>query len=78
VPRIAVDGDTVWTEWDMSGTRRDRAAFLMRGVCIFGVTEGRLAWVRFYLEPVEETSGDVDAHTGRVVSTAAHTAEARS
>jgi ketosteroid isomerase-like protein len=78
LPRIAVDGDTVWTEWDMSGTRRDGAAFLMRGVCIFGVTEGRLAWVRFYLEPVEETSGDVDAHTGRVVGTAAHTAEARS
>jgi SnoaL-like domain len=32
VLRIAVDGDTVWTEWEMSGTRRDGAAFLMRGV----------------------------------------------
>ncbi len=71
VPRTAVDGDTVWAEWDMSGTRRDGAAFLMRGVAIFGVTEGRLAWVRFYLEPVEETSGDVDAHARRVVGTAA-------
>ncbi len=49
----------------------------MRGVCIFGVTEGRLAWVRFYLEPVEQTSGDVDAHTSHVVGTA-HIAEARS
>jgi hypothetical protein len=39
----------------------------MRGVSIFGVAEGRLAWVRFYLEPVEETSGDVNAHTRRVV-----------
>jgi ketosteroid isomerase-like protein len=77
LPRIAVDGGTVWTEWDMSGTRRDGAAFLMRGVCIFGVTEGRLAWVRFYLEPVEQTSGDVDAHTSHVVGTA-HIAEARS
>jgi len=71
LPRTAVDGDTVWTEWDISGTRSDGAAFLMRGVSIFGVSEGRLAWVRFYLEPVEETSGDVDAFTMRVVGTAA-------
>lgn len=70
VPRTAVDGDTVWSEWDMSGTRRDGAAFLMRGVAIFGVTEGRLARVRFYLEPVEETSGDVNAHARRVAGTA--------
>jgi ketosteroid isomerase-like protein len=71
VPRIAVDGDTVWTEWDMSGTRRDGTAFLTRGVAIFGVAGGLLAWVRFYLEPVEETSGDVNAHTRRVVGTTA-------
>ncbi len=75
VPRIAVDGDTVWTEWDMSGTRRDGAAFLMRGVSIFGVAGGRLAWVRFYLEPVEATSGDVNEHTRRVVGTATAAAD---
>jgi ketosteroid isomerase-like protein len=69
LPRIAVDGDTVWTEWDMSGSRRDGAAFAMRGVAILGVTQGRLAWVRFYLEPVEEASGDVDAFTSRVAGT---------
>lgn len=69
LPRMAVDGDTVWTEWDMAGTRSDGAAFLMRGVSIFGVADGRLAWVRFYLEPVEETSGDVNANTRRVVGT---------
>ena len=67
LPRMTVDGDTVWTEWDISGTRGDGAAFLMRGVSIFGVADGRLAWVRFYLEPVEETSGDVDVHTRRVL-----------
>jgi ketosteroid isomerase-like protein len=71
LPRMAVDGDTVWTEWEMSGTREDGAAFLMRGVSIFGVAEGRLAWVRFYLEPVEEASGDVDANTRRVVGATA-------
>ena len=71
LPRMVVDGDTVWTEWDMSGTRRDGGAHLTRGVSIFGVSQGRLAWVRFYLEPVEESSGDVDAHTRRVAGTGA-------
>ena len=71
LPRMVVDGDTVWAEWDLSGTRRDGAAHLLRGVSIFGVAEGRLAWVRFYLEPVEEASGDVNAHTRRVVGTTA-------
>jgi hypothetical protein len=76
LPRMVVDGDTVWTEWDMAGTRRDGAAFLMRGVSIFGVAEDRLAWVRFYLEPVEETSGDVDANTRRVVGSGAASSDA--
>ena len=78
LPRMTVDGDTVWTEWDLTGTRQDGAAFLMRGVSIFGVADGRLAWVRFYLEPVEEASGDVDAHTRRVVGADADTAGTRS
>jgi ketosteroid isomerase-like protein len=76
LPRMVVDGDTVWAEWDLSGTRRDGAAHLMRGVSIFGVAEGRLAWVRFYLEPVEETSGDVDTFTHQTVGTNAANADA--
>ena len=31
VLRSAVAGDTVWSEWEMSGTRRDGTAHLMRG-----------------------------------------------
>jgi len=69
LPRTAVDGDTIWTEWDLSDTRGDGAAFLMRGVVIFGVTGAAITSARFYLEPVEQTSGDVDAHTRRVVGT---------
>jgi ketosteroid isomerase-like protein len=69
LPRMTVEGDTVWTEWDIAGTRTDGAAFLLRGVVIFGVTDGAISSARFYLEPVEETSGDVDAHTRRVVGT---------
>jgi ketosteroid isomerase-like protein len=71
LPRMTVEGDTVWTEWDISGTRGDGAAFLMRGVVIFGVTDASITSARFYLEPVEQTSGDVDAHTNRVVGTTA-------
>jgi hypothetical protein len=74
------DGDTVWTEWDISGTRGDGASFLMRGVVIFSVTNAAITSARFYLEPVEEASGDVNAHTHRVVGTTAtaHVEEARS
>jgi ketosteroid isomerase-like protein len=76
VPRSAVDGGTLWTEWDMSGTRPDGTAFLMRGVVIFGITDQAITSARFYLEPVEETSGDVDAHTRRLVGTATNPKEA--
>ena len=67
VPCSAVDGDTLWTEWELAGTRTDRGAFLMRGVVIFRVADATIASARFYLEPVEEDSGDVNAQTQRVV-----------
>ena len=53
VDHIVVDGNDVWSEWEMHGTRRDGSAHLMRGVIIFGVHDGRAAWARFYLEPVD-------------------------
>ncbi len=56
----AVDGDTVWSEWEMRGTRRDGAAHLMRGVIVFGVVAGRAAWARLYLEPVHHGGGGVE------------------
>jgi len=60
VLRCAVDGDTVWTEWEHRGTRPDGSSHLMRGVVIFGVDDGLAAWARFYLEPVQEDAGSVD------------------
>ena len=67
VPDIAVRvlataaaGDAVWTEWELTGTRRDGGAHLMRGVIVFTVRDGRAAAARFYLEPVETTSDDAD------------------
>ena len=61
IVRQVVQGDTVWLEWEMSGTRRDGGRHLMRGVSIFGDVNGQFAWVRFYLEPVEQGGADVDA-----------------
>jgi len=61
VTAIAVDEATAWTEWEMSGTRRDGSPHLMRGVVIFGTAGGRATWARFYLEPVDNSSGDVNA-----------------
>lgn len=69
VLRRAESEDRVWTEWDISGTRsQDGGPFLMRGVVIFGISGDVIASARFYLEPAEEASGDVDAHTRRVVT----------
>ena len=59
VLRCAVDGDSVWSEWEHRGTRRDGSRHVMRGVVIFGVVDDRAAWARFYLEPVEENAGGV-------------------
>lgn len=67
VPRYSLDGDRLWTEWEMSGTRPDGAALLMRGVVMFVIGADTIRSARFYLEPVEDGSGDVDAHTRRVV-----------
>jgi ketosteroid isomerase-like protein len=59
--RAAVAGDLVWTEWEMSGQRRDGQAHLIRGVVIFAVAGGRATSARFYLEPVDLSDGDVNA-----------------
>ena len=60
VVRCAFDGDTAWTEWEMTGTRRDGTAHLMRGVIVFGAGDGVAHWARFYLEPVVDDAGTVD------------------
>jgi limonene-1,2-epoxide hydrolase len=61
VLRSAATGATVWSEWEMSGTRRDGAEHLMRGVVIFEVADGRATAARFYLEPVDRSSSDVNS-----------------
>ena len=61
VTALSEDGGTAWTEWQMSGTRGDGTRHLMRGVIIFTVLDDRIKAARFYLEPVETSTGDVNA-----------------
>ena len=69
VVRSAVNGSTIWTEWDMRGTRRDGSAHHMCGVIVFGVSEDLARWARFYLEPVDTASAGINeavrAHVGQ-------------
>ncbi len=65
-----VDGGTVWSEWLMSGTRRDGAEHEMRGVIIFEIEDGLIRVARFYLEGVDRDSGTVDDAVSRAVTTA--------
>jgi ketosteroid isomerase-like protein len=68
IAATAVAGQDVWTEWDMRGTRRDGSAHHMRGVVVFTVADDVATRARFYLEPVESTSGTVgDAVLQQVV-----------
>jgi hypothetical protein len=62
-----IDGTTAWTEWEHRGTRLDGTPHLMRGVMIFTAAGGLLTRLRFYMENVEETTGDVNAAVGRTV-----------
>lgn len=57
----AADGDAVWTEWTMQGTRRDGTSHEMAGVIVFGVADDLIQWARFYLEPVDRSEATVDA-----------------
>jgi ketosteroid isomerase-like protein len=61
VTRSTTDAGVVWTEWEMTGTRRDGSAHCMRGVVIFGVRNDVAQWARFYLEPIDLSAGTVDA-----------------
>ena len=58
--RCTSAGNTVWTEWEMSGTRLDGGEHLMRGVSIFEVEGDVFTTVRFYMEPVERGGVGVD------------------
>ena len=61
-----VDGELIWTEWEMTGTRVDGNRHAMAGVIIFRVVGDEIVAARFYLEPVESSSGDANAALSRL------------
>jgi hypothetical protein len=60
-------GGVLWTEWEMSGIRRDGNRHLMRGVMLFEVAGDAIARVRFYLEPVDESGIGIDVAVRQAV-----------
>ena len=45
--------------WD--GSYRDGSPSRLRGMMADGVRDGRIAWARLYMEPVEVDGTDIDA-----------------
>ncbi|HUA03899.1 MAG TPA: nuclear transport factor 2 family protein [Solirubrobacteraceae bacterium] len=64
--RCAVDGDTVWSEWRWQGTQASGSPLDMAGVIVCGVREGRIAWARLYVEPVEHAGAGIDSAVQRM------------
>jgi ketosteroid isomerase-like protein len=63
VLRSVEDGDTLWSEWEMTGTTTDGVAFRVGGVAILGVEDDRFAWARFYLDSVDGEPTDASGRT---------------
>lgn len=69
VLRSVVDGEQIWSEWELRDVRPDGQLPVLRGVIIFGLSGGHAAWCRFYLEPVDAGEGGVNAAVGRIIGT---------
>ena len=63
--------ETVWAEIAFDGRRADGAPWRMRGVTVNEVVDGRIAALRFYLEPVDDVDVDADAAVRRAVAVSA-------
>lgn len=51
-----VEGDTVWSELHIHGTRVDGKKHAIRGVTITRIRDGLIVWARLYIENPEERS----------------------
>ena len=57
----AAPGGVECSEWRWSGTQEGGAPLAMAGVVVCGVRDGRMAWARLYIEPVERGGAGIDA-----------------
>jgi ketosteroid isomerase-like protein len=53
------DADTEWSEWRWRGTQADGTALDMAGMIVAGTRDGRIAWARLYVEPIEREGGGI-------------------
>jgi ketosteroid isomerase-like protein len=65
ITRSVADGDDVWMEWNMRGTRQDGTLLEFVGVNIFQVRDGRFRSGRIYTEIVRDAGG-IEAQTNRM------------
>jgi ketosteroid isomerase-like protein len=63
----AVEGDTVWGEWRIYGTRRDGRMLDLRGVVVSRIRDGRIVSSRRYLAPLHPGTETVDDYFRRLV-----------
>lgn len=61
----------VWIEWSNRGTRPDGSVQRAAGVAIFTHRDDKIAAAQFYLEPVDQDSGDVNQAVSEAVHGAA-------
>jgi ketosteroid isomerase-like protein len=57
----------VWMEWSNRGTRPDGTVSRSAGISILTVRGDKIAAAHFYLEPIEQESGDVNAAVSMAV-----------
>ena len=64
--RVAVVGNEEWAEWIWQGTKEDGTPLEERGVSIFGIRDGRIAWARLYLEETEREGAGITETVRRI------------
>lgn len=64
--RHAQNGDELWSEWEYRGTAPTGATVVLRGPVVLTTRDGRIAWTRFYPDPVI-TDGPTHTTVSRVL-----------
>ena len=56
VLRTAVNGSEIWSEWEMANVDEPGAPVVFAGPVILTTRDGKIDWVRFYLDPIGSVS----------------------
>ena len=64
--RVAIVGEEEWSEWIWRGTKEDGTPLETRGVTIWGIRDGQIAWGRLYLEETEQEGAGINETVLRI------------